>query len=196
MQNSSSHSGVLIRLRRHRRASLLLDALMAAGVIATAIVAGVTLWNRNQARQAMNDTQGLINSMSGGIVTLYSSQSNYNGIDESVVLQSGVVPTRYRFGVSASAPNGTAITHPLSGQGRITVKPATINSIADAGFAIVLTGVNQDNCINIASQKMPRLCGVAADDSTTSVSACQTYTLADVQTLCTASTTRMTLIFE
>ncbi|CAD6083365.1 major pilin structural unit bundlin [Escherichia coli] len=107
------------------------------------VVSGVMFYY--QSASDSNKTQNTVSevmSVMSAINGLYVGQSSYTGLSDSVLYNSSAVPANYK---------GTSgiINNPFGG--RLHVAP---NTGSAGGYALLLDGVPQSSCVNIASMNL------------------------------------------
>lgn len=117
------------------RGLTLIEVLLALGIAAVVIVGAVAFYNNASNTTKMNEAKAQIQTIGGGIKTLYASQSSYSSVSTNVVVNAGIAPQ--------NAIDGNQLINPWGG--------ATIVSGAARTFEIRMEEVPNDACVNILS---------------------------------------------
>ncbi|HAV8297171.1 TPA: pilus assembly protein [Escherichia coli] len=132
----------MLRRKKAEKGLSLIEASMVLALSAI-VVSGVMFYY--QSASDSNKTQNTVSevmSVMSAINGLYVGQSSYTGLSDSVLYNSSAVPANYK---------GTTgvINNPFGG--RLHVAP---NTSAAGGYALLLDGVPQSSCVNIASMNL------------------------------------------
>lgn len=130
----------MLRRKKAEKGLSLIEASMVLALSAI-VVSGVMFYY--QSASDSNKTQNTVSevmSVMSAINGLYVGQSSYTGLSDSVLYNSSAVPANYK---------GTTgvINNPFGG--RLHVAPNT-----GGGYALLLDGVPQSSCVNIASMNL------------------------------------------
>ena len=186
----------MIRKNKMEKGLSLIEASMVLALSAI-VVSGVMFYY--QSASDSNKTQNTVSqvmSVMSAINGLYVGQASYDGLSDTVLYNSSAVPTNYK-GSSAGV-----INNPFGG--RLHVAPNTGNS---RGYALLLDGVPQSSCVNIASMNLgTSLQGVGVnvtnpnDNPVTTPQAGKLYsgtlTPANAATLCSSETNKITFLMK
>lgn len=189
----------MIRKNKMEKGLSLIEASMVLALSAI-VVSGVMFYY--QSASDSNKTQNTVSqvmSVMSAINGLYVGQASYDGLSDTVLYNSSAVPTNYK-GSSAGV-----INNPFGG--RLHVAPNTGNS---RGYALLLDGVPQSSCVNIASMNLgTSLQGVGVDtgmtinNNTVQLNATNngpvysgTLTPAKAATLCSKATNSITFLMK
>ncbi|MBU3799339.1 MULTISPECIES: type 4 pilus major pilin [Citrobacter] len=130
----------MLRRKKAEKGLSLIEASMVLALSAI-VVSGVMFYY--QSASDSNKTQNTVSevmSVMSAINGLYVGQSSYTGLSDSVLYNSSAVPANYK------GANGI-INNPFGG--RLHVAPNTAG-----GYALLLDGVPQSSCVNIASMNL------------------------------------------
>lgn len=131
-----------LRKKKAEKGLSLIEASMVLALSAI-VVSGVMFYY--QSASDSNKTQNTVSqvmSVMSAINGLYVGQASYTGLSDQVLYNSSAVPANYK-GTSG------VINNPFGG--RLHVVP---NNSAAGGYAILLDGVPQSSCVNIASMNL------------------------------------------
>lgn len=120
----------------------LIEASMVLALSAI-VVSGVMFYY--QSASDSNKTQNTVSqvmSVMSAINGLYVGQASYTGLSDTVLYNSSAVPANYKGSTGV-------INNPFGG--RLHVAP---NTGATGGYALLLDGVPQSSCVNIASMNL------------------------------------------
>ncbi|HCN0640456.1 TPA: pilus assembly protein, partial [Escherichia coli] len=121
----------------------LIEASMVLALSAI-VVSGVMFYY--QSASDSNKTQNTVSqvmSVMSAINGLYVGQASYSGLSDTVLYNSSAVPANYKGSTAG------VINNPFGG--RLHVAP---NTGASGGYALLLDGVPQSSCVNIASMNL------------------------------------------
>ncbi|EFH5818647.1 pilus assembly protein, partial [Escherichia coli] len=141
MLNITKKQKMLKRKKAEKGLSLIEASMVLA--LSAIVVSGVMFYY--QSASDSNKTQNTVSevmSVMSAINGLYVGQSSYTGLSDSVLYNSSAVPANYK---------GTSgiINNPFGG--RLHVAPNTNQA---GGYALLLDGVPQSSCVNIASMNL------------------------------------------
>lgn len=131
------------RSKKEEKGLSLIEASMVLALSAI-VVSGVMFYY--QSASDSNKTQNTVSqvmSVMSAINGLYVGQASYTGLSDTVLYNSSAVPANYK---------GTTgiINNPFGG--RLHVAPNT--NRAAGGYALLLDGIPQSSCVNIASMNL------------------------------------------
>lgn len=189
----------MIRKNKMEKGLSLIEASMVLALSAI-VVSGVMFYY--QSASDSNKTQNTVSqvmSVMSAINGLYVGQASYDGLSDTVLYNSSAVPTNYKGGSTG------VINNPFGG--RLHVAP---NKGQSRGYALLLSGVPQSSCVNIASMNLgTSLQGVGvktnmtidSKDVTLNASASGpvfsgTLTPAKAAELCTEATNNITFLMK
>ncbi|HFI8294738.1 TPA: type 4 pilus major pilin [Escherichia coli] len=189
----------MIRKNKMEKGLSLIEASMVLALSAI-VVSGVMFYY--QSASDSNKTQNTVSqvmSVMSAINGLYVGQASYTGLSDTVLYNSSAVPTNYKVSPGV-------INNPFGG--RLHVAP---NTDPSGGYALLLDGVPQSSCVNIASMNLgTSLQGVGVGknlmnrtDPTVKLKASTngavhsgTLTPAKAATLCTDETNSITFLMK
>lgn len=131
-----------LRKKKKEKGLSLIEASMVLALSAI-VVSGVMFYY--QSASDSNKTQNTVSqvmSVMSAINGLYVGQASYNGLSDTVLYNSSAVPANYKGSAGV-------INNPFGG--RLHVAP---NNGASGGYALLLDGVPQSSCVNIASMNL------------------------------------------
>lgn len=132
----------MIRKNKMEKGLSLIEASMVLALSAI-VVSGVMFYY--QSASDSNKTQNTVSqvmSVMSAINGLYVGQASYTGLSDTVLYNSSAVPTNYKVSPGV-------INNPFGG--RLHVAP---NTDPSGGYALLLDGVPQSSCVNIASMNL------------------------------------------
>jgi type II secretory pathway pseudopilin PulG len=183
---SKLNSVYATKLRKSRERGATMMEVIAYLAIAAVIIAGVLVLLSvafGQSKTATALTQ--LNQIQTAVRTLYSGQSNYQGLSTKVIVDSKALQQSMISGNTLrSAFNGT-----------ITITPAsTTDGGANSAFDVVFANVPQDACQQMLTKDMGR--GLyEAGANTTAQQPNLPFTLAQATTSCSATYNTVTWTF-
>ncbi|HBA6806500.1 TPA: pilus assembly protein [Escherichia coli] len=158
MVNIMQQKKMNLRKNKMEKGLSLIEASMVLALSAI-VVSGVMFYY--QSASDSNKTQNTVSqvmSVMSAINGLYVGQASYDGLSDTVLYNSSAVPANYKGGPGV-------INNPFGG--RLHVAPNT-----GGGYALLLDGVPQSSCVNIASMNLgTSLQGVGVEVATMTNSA-------------------------
>ncbi|ELO0743112.1 pilus assembly protein [Escherichia coli] len=139
MVNTMQQKKMIIKNKMEKGLSLIEASMVLA--LSAIVVSGVMFYY--QSASDSNKTQNTVSqvmSVMSAINGLYVGQASYNGLSDTVLYNSSAVPANYK------GSNGV-INNPFGG--RLHVAPNN-----GGGYALLLDGVPQSSCVNIASMNL------------------------------------------
>lgn len=140
MVNTMQQKKMNLRKNKMEKGLSLIEASMVLALSAI-VVSGVMFYY--QSASDSNKTQNTVSqvmSVMSAINGLYVGQASYDGLSDTVLYNSSAVPANYKGGTGV-------INNPFGG--RLHVAPNT-----GGGYALLLDGVPQSSCVNIASMNL------------------------------------------
>lgn len=134
---------MVLRKNKMEKGLSLIEASMVLALSAI-VVSGVMFYY--QSASDSNKTQNTVSqvmSVMSAINGLYVGQASYSGLSDTVLYNSSAVPANYKGSTAG------VINNPFGG--RLHVAP---NTGASGGYALLLDGVPQSSCVNIASMNL------------------------------------------
>ncbi|HAV7522265.1 TPA: pilus assembly protein [Escherichia coli] len=141
MVNTMQQKKMIIKNKMEKGLSLIEASMVLA--LSAIVVSGVMFYY--QSASDSNKTQNTVSqvmSVMSAINGLYVGQASYNGLSDTVLYNSSAVPANYKGSTGV-------INNPFGG--RLHVAPNTGTS---GGYALLLDGVPQSSCVNIASMNL------------------------------------------
>ncbi|EEY6112238.1 pilus assembly protein [Escherichia coli] len=161
MVNIMQQKKMNLRKNKMEKGLSLIEASMVLALSAI-VVSGVMFYY--QSASDSNKTQNTVSqvmSVMSAINGLYVGQASYDGLSDTVLYNSSAVPANYKGSTGV-------INNPFGG--RLHVAP---NTGTNGGYALLLDGVPQSSCVNIASMNLGTSLqgvGVGVTSMTTSAS--------------------------
>ena len=143
MVNIMQQKKMVLRKNKMEKGLSLIEASMVLALSAI-VVSGVMFYY--QSASDSNKTQNTVSqvmSVMSAINGLYVGQASHSGLSDTVLYNSSAVPANYK-----GSKNGE-INNPFGG--RLHVAP---NNGTGRGYALLLDGVPQSSCVNIASMNL------------------------------------------
>lgn len=143
MVNIMQKKKMVLRKNKMEKGLSLIEASMVLALSAI-VVSGVMFYY--QSASDSNKTQNTVSqvmSVMSAINGLYVGQASYDGLSDAVLYNSSAVPANYKGSTAG------VINNPFGG--RLHVAP---NTGASGGYALLLDGVPQSSCVNIASMNL------------------------------------------
>ncbi len=142
MVNIMQQKKMVLRKNKMEKGLSLIEASMVLALSAI-VVSGVMFYY--QSASDSNKTQNTVSqvmSVMSAINGLYVGQASYSGLSDTVLYNSSAVPANYKGSTGE-------INNPFGG--KLHVAQNTDNS---GGYALLLDGVPQSSCVNIASMNL------------------------------------------
>ena len=124
----------------------LIEALLAIAVGAVLIIGAIAFYMSASADTQTSTANQQVQAVVSNIRALYSSQSSYTGLDNTIAVQGKVFPSTMVTG--ASTPATALVRNPW--KGNVVVAPVTTVAAGDS-FSVVYPNVPQDACIKLVS---------------------------------------------
>ncbi|ENQ1253770.1 pilus assembly protein [Escherichia coli] len=142
MLNITTKKQRMLRRKKAEKGLSLIEASMVLALSAI-VVSGVMFYyqsasDSNKTQNTVSEVMSVISAING----LYVGQSSYDGLSDSVLYNSSAVPANYKGATGV-------INNPFGG--RLHVAP---NTTPAGGYALLLDGVPQSSCVNIASMNL------------------------------------------
>ena len=126
----------------------MVEMLGVLAIIGVLSIGGISGYSKAMAKYRVNKTLDQISMLVINIRTLYSSAISYNGLNNAVAVQMGIIPRDMLNTSIASAGTGdVSIVNAYSGQVDIGV----VENTNDRQFSIVYSGLPQEACVSIAT---------------------------------------------
>lgn len=206
MANIMQQKKMVLRKNKMEKGLSLIEASMVLALSAI-VVSGVMFYY--QSASDSNKTQNTVSqvmSVMSAINGLYVGQASYSGLSDTVLYNSSAVPANYKGSTGV-------INNPFGGRLHVAQ-----NTGSSGGYALLLEGVPQSSCVNIASMNLgtslqgvgvgmtsinsgsPTVTLNAPTSSRTNVKKNTVYsgtlTPADAATLCDAVTNSITFLMK
>lgn len=143
MANIMQQKKMVLRKNKMEKGLSLIEASMVLALSAI-VVSGVMFYY--QSASDSNKTQNTVSqvmSVMSAINGLYVGQASYSGLSDTVLYNSSAVPANYK----GSTPG--EINNPFGGRLHVAQ-----NTGSSKGYALLLDGVPQSSCVNIASMNL------------------------------------------
>lgn len=127
----------------------MIEMLGVLAIIGVLSVGGIAGYSKAMTKFKINKTMQQITEIATNIRTLYAQQKDFNGLNNTMAIQMGVVPDELATGSGTSySYKGPVqkISHAFGGDIFITYDWAE-----DNGFGIELTNLTKESCIALAS---------------------------------------------
>jgi len=132
-------------MKRNKKGFSLLELLLTLGIIAALIIAAFIVYPKVQAAQRAESELKNVATIQAGVKSLYSGMANYQGLNNSVLINANVFPEN----LLKDGDSGTQAVNAFGGN--VEVKSTSASGIADAGISIKYYNVPSDECIRIAT---------------------------------------------
>ncbi|HFR7041900.1 TPA: type 4 pilus major pilin [Shigella sonnei] len=142
MANIMQQKKMVLRKNKMEKGLSLIEASMVLALSAI-VVSGVMFYY--QSASDSNKTQNTVSqvmSVMSAINGLYVGQASYSGLSDTVLYNSSAVPANYKGSTGV-------INNPFGGRLHVAQ-----NTGSSGGYALLLEGVPQSSCVNIASMNL------------------------------------------
>lgn len=143
MANIMQQKKMVLRKNKMEKGLSLIEASMVLALSAI-VVSGVMFYY--QSASDSNKTQNTVSqvmSVMSAINGLYVGQASYSGLSDTVLYNSSAVPANYKGSTTGE------INNPFGGRLHVAQ-----NIGSSGGYALLLEGVPQSSCVNIASMNL------------------------------------------
>lgn len=143
MANIMQQKKMVLRKNKMEKGLSLIEASMVLALSAI-VVSGVMFYY--QSASDSNKTQNTVSqvmSVMSAINGLYVGQASYSGLSDTVLYNSSAVPANYKGSTTGE------INNPFGGRLHVAQ-----NTGSSGGYALLLEGVPQSSCVNIASMNL------------------------------------------
>ncbi len=143
MANIMQQKKMVLRKNKMEKGLSLIEASMVLALSAI-VVSGVMFYY--QSASDSNKTQNTVSqvmSVMSAINGLYVGQASYSGLSDTVLYNSSAVPANYKGSTTGE------INNPFGGRLHVAQ-----NTGSSKGYALLLDGVPQSSCVNIASMNL------------------------------------------
>ena len=127
----------------------MIEMLGVLAIIGVLSVGGIAGYSKAMTKFKINKTMQQITEIATNIRTLYAQQKDFNGLNNTMAIQMGVVPDELATGSGVSSTNWETtqkISHVFGGDIFITY-----DRIENNGFGIELTNLTKESCIALAT---------------------------------------------
>ncbi len=122
----------------------MVEMLGVLAIIGVLSVGGISGYSKAMAKYKASKAMDQLSLLIANIRTAYSTMSNYSGLTDETARQYAIASRdMYQTG------NSTALVNAFGG--KLEIKSTKYNGIADAGFAIAYSGLNDEACIQLAT---------------------------------------------
>lgn len=139
-------------MRVNEQGRSMIEMLGVLAIVGVLSVGGIAGYSKAMNKFKTNKAIDQINMLSTNIRTLFSSQGNYQGMTNKVLIKAGVIPaemyTLPSGGADAFAHSYSGLTNVFGGSAYI--KPASHNGTNDS-YIIAVNGIPQSACVVMAS---------------------------------------------
>lgn len=135
-------------MRFNEQGRSMIEMLGVLAIVGVLSVGGIAGYSKAMNKFKTNKVVDQISMLSTNIRTLFSSQGNYNGLNNTTAIKTGSVPSEM-YNVNAS--NTSTISNAFGGD--VKIYAADVNSITDGGFVIAIDNVPQASCVSIATSE-------------------------------------------
>ncbi|MTH95488.1 type 4 pilus major pilin [Roseibium sp. RKSG952] len=145
---------------RRKRGVTLIEAAMVLAILAI-VVAGIMIFYTNaDGSRKTSATISELGAIQQGVRSLYSGQSSYSGVSNTVLVNTEALPSKMIA--------GSTIRH--SHNGPVTVAAANAGGGTSSGFSVVMSNIPSDACSRMVTQDLGRgLYSVAVGGTTRSI---------------------------
>lgn len=130
-------------MRVNEQGRSMIEMLGVLAIVGVLSVGGIAGYSKAMNKFKTNKAIDQVNMIGTAIRTLYSSQKDYNGLDNELAKKAGVIPAEMY-----STASDSKITNAFNGS--VTIAAADVNG-ADHGFSIKIDGLPRDACVTIAT---------------------------------------------
>lgn len=127
----------------------MVEMLGVLAIIGVLSVGGIAGYSKAMNKYKINKTNDQLSMLIANIRTLFSSQSDYTGLNNGTAIQYGVVPNdMYRSAANGNYSANYAITNPFAGDVTIAVSGSDAGHPSHA-FTVTYENIPQEACVNI-----------------------------------------------
>ena len=131
----------------------MIEMLGVLAIIGVLSVGGIAGYSKAMTKFKINKTMQQITEIATNIRTLYAQQKDFNGLNNTMAIQMGIIPDELATGSGTSySYKGPVqkISHAFGGDIFIT-DDITDDGFEDSSFGIELTNLTKESCIALAS---------------------------------------------
>ncbi len=125
----------------------MVEMLGVLAIIGVLSVGGIAGYSKAMNKYKINKTTDQVSMLVANIRTLFSSQGNYDGLDNSAAVKFGVVPEDM---YEAGSSGGLSMHNAFNGAVTIEASPARAGQ-ADEAFIIEYAGLTSEACVTVAT---------------------------------------------
>lgn len=134
-------------MRVNEQGRSMIEMLGVLAIVGVLSVGGIAGYSKAMNKFKTNKAIDQINMLSTNIRTLFSSQGNYNDMENSVLVKAGVIPAEM-YTDASDLPSYSGLTNVFGGNAYI--KPSNHNGTNDS-YIIAVDGIPQSACVVMAS---------------------------------------------
>lgn len=135
-------------MRVNEQGRSMIEMLGVLAIVGVLSVGGIAGYSKAMNKFKTNKAIDQINMLSTNIRTLFSSQGNYDGMKNSVLVKAGVIPAEMYSKAASDLPSYSGLTNVFGGAAYI--QPAPHNGKNDS-YIIAVDGIPQSACVVMAS---------------------------------------------
>ena len=125
----------------------MVEMLGVLAIIGVLSVGGIAGYSKAMNKYKINKTTDQVSMLVANIRTLFSSQGNYDGLDNGAAVKFGVVPEDM---YEAGSSGGLSMHNAFNGAVTIEASPARAGQ-ADEAFIIEYAGLTSEACVTVAT---------------------------------------------
>lgn len=136
-------------MRVNEQGRSMIEMLGVLAIVGVLSVGGIAGYSKAMNKFKTNKAIDQINMLSTNIRTLFSSQGDYSGMDNQVLINAGVIPSEmYKGKASAFKSKYDGLNNAFGG--KALIRPANQNGTNDA-YIIAVDGIPNSACVVMAS---------------------------------------------
>ncbi len=125
----------------------MVEMLGVLAIIGVLSIGGISGYSKAMAKFRVNKTMDQISMLVMNIRTLYSANVNYEGLNDTVAIQMGIIP-RDMLPSGKTEANASEIINAY--QGRVKIGAANVGG-SNRSFFVVYSGLTREACVSIAT---------------------------------------------
>ena len=129
-------------MRVNEQGRSMIEMLGVLAIVGVLSVGGIAGYSKAMNKFKTNKVIDQINMISTNIRTLYSSQRNYNGLNNNIAITTGIIPAEMYASIS-----GSTITNAFGG--RVKIGPSATVGDSEGAYTIATDGIPASSCISI-----------------------------------------------
>ena len=126
----------------------MVEMLGVLAIIGVLSVGGIAGYSKAMNKYKINKTNDQLSMLIANIRTLFSSQSDYTGLNNGTAIQYGVVPNDMYTSSTGTYASNYTITNPFAGDVTIAVSGSDAGHPSHA-FTVTYENIPQEACVNI-----------------------------------------------